>query len=91
MIEGAAAVMDRHVAAEVAQVTLRVVSQIRGRGEPNVTRASACKLVEDQPSELPALPNASSITKEEAATLRWRSWDHFEMACGGKRNRLQLQ
>ena len=67
------AVVHRDVAAEIAQVALRVVPQVAARAEPQVLRAAARQVVEDDRRELAPLADAGAVADEEAGARRRRA------------------
>ena len=70
LVEALAAVVDRHMAAEVAQVTHGVDAQVGARREPQVAVAPARERVEADRCKLASLAHARPIAEEEAAARR---------------------
>ena len=95
LVEALAAVVDRHVAAEVAQVTHGVDAQVSARREPDVTVAAARDVVEHDRRQLPPLAHARAVAKEEACPRARdgaaRGRPHLQVALAGERDRLDLQ
>ena len=95
LVEALAAVVDRHVAAEVAQVTHGVDAQVGARREPDVTVAAARDVVEHDRRQLPPLAHARAVAEEEACPRARdgaaRGRPHLQVALAGERDRLDLQ
>ena len=95
LVEALAAVVDRHVAAEVAQVTHGVDAQVGARREPDVAVAAARDVVEHDRRQLPPLAHARAVAEEEACPRARdgaaRGRPHLQVALAGERDRLDLQ
>ena len=95
LVEALAAVVDRHVAAEVTQVTHGIDAQVGTRREPDVAVAAARHVVEHDRRELPPLAHARAVAEEEAGARARdgaaRGRPHLQVALAGERDRLDLQ